>query len=211
MKKYRFKKKFLLLFYILVMVSFVATIFAVDIYLKDEKNENGKYIYVNKNIFDENIPVINETETIDRPYNNKDIKIIKDFYDYTSDENKQENSILYYESTYLQNTAIAYGGVDSFEVLSILDGKVINIKKDDLIGNVIEIEHKNNIISVYQSVSEIKVKKDQEVKKGDVIALSGVSSLNKDLKSHLLFELMINNNIVNPEMYFGKSLSNLSE
>ena len=92
-----------------------------------------------------------------------------------------------------------------------MDGKVINVKKDELLGNIIEIEHDNNIVSVYQSVSEVKVKKNQIVKKGEVIALSGESNINKDLKSHLLFELLINNNIVNPENYIGKSISNLSE
>ena len=212
MKKYRLKKKFLVVFYILVMVSFIGAIFAVDVYLKEDNKKNPEIKNINKNVIDNDIPVINvESTTIGKPHNNENVKILKEYYDYTSNEEKQENSILYYESTYLQNTSVAYGGVDSFEVVSILDGKVINVKKDELLGNIIEIEHDNNIVSVYQSVSEIKVKKNQIVKKGEVIALSGESNINKDLKSHLLFELLINNNIVNPENYIGKSISNLSE
>jgi stage II sporulation protein Q len=111
----------------------------------------------------------------------------------------------------MQNSSVAYGGVDSFDVISILDGKVIKVTQDDLVGNVIEIEHENNIISVYQSVDNIKVKVNDQVKQGDVIATSGTSIINKDLNSHLLFELVVNNEISNPENFFGKKLSEIAK
>ena len=111
----------------------------------------------------------------------------------------------------MQNSSVAYGGVESFDVVSILDGKVIKITKDDLVGNVIEIEHDNNIISIYQSVDNIKVNVNDEIKQGQIIATSGKSSINKDLNSHLLFELIINNQISNPEDYFGKKVNTISE
>ena len=155
-------------------------------------------------------PVVKEaTGKIEKPYINKDVKILKDYYDYEASEEEQENSIMYYESTYMPNYAVLYGGVESFEVVSILDGTVINIKEDTLLGNIIEIQHDNDLISVYQSVSDITVQTNQVVKQGEVIAHSGLSNLNRDLNSHLLFELLYKNQIVNPEEYYGKDITKL--
>ena len=155
-------------------------------------------------------PVVKEaTGKIEKPYINKDVKILKDYYDYETSEEEQENSIMYYESTYMPNYAVLYGGVESFEVVSILDGTVINIKEDTLLGNIIEIQHDNDLISVYQSVSDITVQANQVVKQGEVIAHSGLSNLNRDLNSHLLFELLYKNQIVNPEEYYGKDITKL--
>ena len=59
MKKYRLKKKFLVVFYILVMVSFIGAIYAVDVYLKEDNKKNPEIKYINKNVIDNDIPVIN--------------------------------------------------------------------------------------------------------------------------------------------------------
>ena len=63
MKKYRLKKKFLVVFYILVMVSFIGAIFAVDVYLKEDNKKNPEIKYINKNVIDNDIPVINVEST----------------------------------------------------------------------------------------------------------------------------------------------------
>ena len=155
-------------------------------------------------------PVISEsTGVIKKPFINEEVKILKNYYDYQGTEEEQENSITYYESTYMPNYAICYGGPDSFEVTSILDGTVTNIKEDSLLGNIIEIQHDNDIISVYQSVSDVTVELNQIVKQGEVIADSGTSNINKDLKKHLSFELLYKNQIVNPEEYYNKDINEL--
>ena len=155
-------------------------------------------------------PVISEsTGVIKKPFINEEVKILKNYYDYQGTEEEQENSITYYESTYMPNYAICYGGPDSFEVTSILDGTVTNIKEDSLLGNIIEIQHDNDIISVYQSVSDVTVELNQIVKQGEVIAHSGTSNINKDLKKHLSFELLYKNQIVNPEEYYNKDINEL--
>ncbi len=155
-------------------------------------------------------PVISEsTGVIKKPYLNEEVKILKNYYDYQGTEEEQENSIMYYESTYMPNYAILYGGPDTFEVVSILDGTVINIKEDSLLGNIVEIQHDNDIISVYQSVNDVTVELNQIVKQGEVIAHSGTSNLNKDLKNHLLFELLYKSQIVNPEDYYNKNINEL--
>ena len=124
-------------------------------------------------------------------------------------EETQENSIIYYENTYMQSNGIAYGGVDNFDVVAILDGTVTAVKEDELLGTIVEIRHDNNMYSLYQSVSNVKVKENEEVVQGTIIASSGTSSLQKDLGSHVYFEIIVNNNTINPELSYGKSINEL--
>ena len=65
------------------------------------------------------------------------------------------------------------------------------------------------MISVYQSLSDVIVKKDDKVIQGQIIAKSGNSNINKDLGNHLHFELYYKGAIVNPEEYFDKSVDEL--
>lgn len=58
----------------------------------------------------------------------------------------------------MPNSGVDYGGKENFEVVSILDGTVIDVKEDDLLGKIVEIRHSNEMISVYQSLSEVTVK-----------------------------------------------------
>ena len=89
-----------------------------------------------------------------------------------------------------------------FDINAVQDGKVISVTTDDITGTTIKIEHKNNIISVYQSVKDIKVKEQEQVKKGQIIATSGTNNISSDLGNHLHFELYKDNALVNPEDYF---------
>ena len=210
MKGYRLKKSAYVLIFIFIFIFVFTFIYTSNINL-DNQEEVTKVSNEYEVEYEENIPVVKEETAINRPYKDENVKILKNFYNFQDDEKTQENSIIYYESTYMQNSSVAYGGVDSFDVISILDGKVIKVTQDDLVGSVIEIEHENNIISVYQSVDNIKVKVNDQVKQGDVIATSGTSTINKDLNSHLLFELVVNNEISNPENFFGKKLSEIAK
>ena len=210
MKGYRLKKPAYFLIFTVIFALLLTVVYAVEVSFNKEVEEVSE-TYTETPVYEENIPVITTDIIINRPYVDNNVKILKGFYDHKADEASQENSIIYYESTYMQNSSVAYGGVESFDVVSILDGKVIKITKDDLVGNVIEIEHDNNIISIYQSVDNIKVNVNDEIKQGQIIATSGKSSINKDLNSHLLFELIINNQISNPEDYFGKKLNTINE
>lgn len=86
-----------------------------------------------------------------------------------------------------------------------------NIKEDNLLGKTVDIKHNNEIISIYQSLGEVKVKKDDVVKQGDIIGKSGTSNFSKDLGDHLHFELIYKGQAVNPEEYYEKELGDLQE
>ena len=119
-----------------------------------------------------------------------------------------ENSIIYYENTYIQNTGVDYTSKEVFDVNAIADGTVIAVKKDDIVGNTVKIEHNNDMISVYQSINEVSVKEKDQVTKGQVIGKSGTNSIGSDLGNHLHFELYKNNILVNPEEVFANNQGN---
>lgn len=197
--------------YALTFLSVFSSIYFIEKTLAPENTFNNEedYIYVSKTIFDNEIPVVASGVQIIRPYKATDIEVAKNYYDYKADADEQKKSLLYYEDTYLQNSGVEYKGSDNFDVVSILNGTVISIKNDNILGNVVQIRHDNDMISVYQSLSDVKVTENQEVKQGDIIGKSGTNNISKDLGDHLHFELIIDGQNVNPEEYYNKSLSEI--
>ena len=165
--------------------------------------------YVTKNIFDEVYPVINISKGIEKPFNDASVKIVNSFYDYK--EENHENSIIYYENTYMPNTGIIYKGNETFDVLSIYEGEVIKIEEDEIMGTIVTIKHSENVLSIYQSLKDVKVKEGDLVNKQDIIGASGKNNLSSDIGEHLHFELIINGQNVDPEKYYGKTLEELNK
>lgn len=156
---------------------------------------------------DRDIPVVSTTTFVGRPYLDNDVKLAKSFYDYKADSESQERSIILYENTYMQNSGVDYSSENVFDVVSILDGSVISVKDDNLLGTTIEVRHSNDLISVYQSLSNVIVKEGDELLQGQIIAKSGTSNINKELGNHLHFELYYKGAIVNPEEYYNKDVN----
>lgn len=175
-------------------------------------NKSGDLQYVDGEItenLDRDIPVVSTPSIIVRPYLNNDVKLAKSFYDYKADSESQERSIILFEDTYMQNSGVDYTNAEVFDVISILDGNVISVKEDNLLGTTIQVRHSNDLISVYQSLSEVIVKEGDEVIQGQIIAKSGTSNINKELGNHLHFELYYKGAIVNPEEYYNKDVNEL--
>lgn len=175
-------------------------------------SKNSDLQYVDKEItegLDRDIPVVSTPSVIVRPYLNNNVKLSKSFYDYKADSESQEKSIILFEDTYMQNSGVDYSLEEVFDVISILDGSVISVKEDNLLGTTVEVRHSNDLISVYQSLSEVIVKEGDELIQGQIIAKSGISNINKDLGNHLHFELYYKGTIVNPEEYYNKDINEL--
>jgi len=178
---------------------------------KNALNTEPTYDYVSKSIFDyeEEIKVVSTGESIKRPYTDENVKVVKNYYDYKDEATNQENSLIYYENTYMQSSGVSYSNGDTFDVVSILDGTVKEVKEDTTLGNTITIEHNNGIVSVYQSVTNITIKEGDKINAGFVIATSSTSNISTDLGNHLYFELIIDGVCVNPENYYDKLISEI--
>ena len=186
--------------YLVFIISVLSLLFLTIKYSKEKEN----ITYVSKAILDEYIPVVNSEEKLIKPYVGEEVTILNNYYDY-SDPTKQNGSIIYYENTYFQNTGINYISDKKFDVVSVLEGEVIDIKQNDLLGTEITIKHSNNLVSIYSSINNVKVKKGSQVMSGEVIAESGTSSLLNE-NNNLHFELYLNGEVVNPENYYNKTL-----
>ena len=209
--KRKLKKITIPAIYGLALLVFTTSIYLVQkIVNKQTFKSDEKMEYVDKEIVTDNIyvPVVVQTNIITRPYINGEVTISKSFYDQNSEVEAQENSIIFYENTYIQNSGVDYKHQNPFEIVSILDGTVIEITDNEILGTTIKIRHENNLVSTYQSLSQVNVKVDDVIVRGQVIGTSGTCKL-YNTESNLHFELTFEGKNVNPEAYYDKSTDEL--
>ena len=166
--------------------------------------------YVDNEIVIDNeyIPVVNTEPTVMKPFLIDNISINKTFYNQEAEKSEQENSLILYKDTYMQNTGVDYKYNEVFDVVSVLDGVVIEVADNEILGQTIKIRHNNDLVSTYQSLSEIVVKKDDNVLRGQIIGKSGTCSLySKDNNLH--FELSNQGKNIDPEQSYNKTQSEL--
>ena len=206
-KRLRPKRVVISCLYVILFATVATGAFLISKSMKKEVVEDN-YTYVSNIIVDNQMPVMNETTKMIKPYTNEQVTVGKTYYNYKAESKSQENSITYYDGSYIQNSGIDYVLKDTFDVVSVLDGTVTDVKQDDILGNVVAIKHGNDYVTTYQSLSEVAVKKGDSVTQGQVIGKSGTNKLDKDMGNHLHFELYTNGQIVDPNLYIDKELKN---
>lgn len=163
---------------------------------------------VDEEIIDDYIPVVNTSRRLIAPYYESSVTVGKKYYDYKGEENDQKESLLVHDNTYIQNNGIDYVSEKEFDVISVLEGTVISVREDETTGSTVEIKHDNGYITVYQSLSEVTVKKGDIVNQGQILGKSGTNELDKELGNHLHFEMYIDSKPVNPTEYLNKEIDN---
>lgn len=187
----------ILLYYILGnMINY--NLIPEDTYVTNSLVEDKDTIEVQKEI---------ENKII-KPFTSNDVSISKYYYQATDEEARQQQSLIKYENIYMPNTGILYSSDKEFDIVSVLDGKVTSTKEDEILGNIIEIEHNNGLITIYQSVKDVKVKNGDIIKQGDIIAKSGSNKLENEKENCLHFETYKEGSLINPEEFFNLSVSN---
>ena len=131
------------------------------------------------NVFDEDTTPVVKTETniIVKPYISDSVKVGRYFYDFESDEKKQENSLILYEDTYMQNNGVDYVDNKNFDVVAILDGEIISIEDSEVYGKVVTIKHNDNLKSVYSNVDGVLVTVGYKIHQGEIFAMSAKPKL----------------------------------
>ena len=212
MSKTKLKKLAVPTIYLLSLSIFGTSMYLIQKMVNTEtfSKKDPEMEYVDKEIVNDNIyiPVVVQNNIFLRPYLDNEVKVNKTFYDYEKASEEQENAIIFYENTYIQNTGVSYKKNNNFEVVSVLDGTVVEITENKILGKTIKIRHENDIISTYQSLSEINVKTDDFVSRGQTIGISGTSKLFSE-ESNLHFELTYQGKNINPELYYNKSTDEL--
>ncbi|MGM0901366.1 MAG: peptidoglycan DD-metalloendopeptidase family protein [Bacillota bacterium] len=153
-------------------------------------------------------------ENFTMPVEDVDNAVVKmQFYDNNSDKAEQEAALVVYNNQYHPNTGIDIADKEGkeFDVVASLSGEVTMVKEDSLLGNVIEIEHDNGIVTQYQSIKNMKVKAGDTVKQGDQIATAGTSQFNEKAGIHVHFEIRKDGTPVNPLDFMDKPVSALQD
>lgn len=218
MTKRKLKPFVVPMIYVMSIAMLITSVFFIERIINNaifksediEATEDVEDVVSEETDTNEEIPVVSTEPQIIRPYTNDAIKIVKSYYDYQADNASQENSILYYGDTYMQNSGVDYSMNAEFEVVSILDGTVSEVIDDEVMGKTIKIKHSNDLVSVYQSMGSIDLKANDSVAQGTIIGKSGNSNVSQDLGNHLHFELYYKGEVVNPENYYGKLLGELN-
>ncbi len=217
MKKRKLKGYVLPTLYISIMVILFVTITVLGTTLKAELQYDDLSVNALKKDAE---PVISEPAEIDKaeenpvatitkPFTSEKVTVSKSYYDMKDDEVTQQNSLVYYENTYLQNSGILYTSSEAFDVNAVYEGTVTNVTTDEILGNVIEITHNTNLKTVYYSLGEINLKKDDHVNTGDIIGKSGDNNLTKEKDNCLLFEVYYNGSSLDPEEFYTMNINDL--
>ncbi len=196
--------------YIILVVGLTIGIYYAAKDMKKTKTIPN-YNYVSSIILNKDMPVINETTRIIKPFTSETVQIGKYYYDYKGEAEGQEKSLTRHDNTYIQNSGLDYTAGEVFDVVTVLNGTVTKVTEDDLLGKTVEVKHDNDYITVYQSLSEVSVKKGDVVTQGQIIGKSGTNEIDKDLGNHLHFEMYLNGAIVNPADYIDKDINSKEE
>lgn len=208
MKKRKLKTFVLPTVYVMVVMVIFASMMFMNISLNSTANEEEAYIesdYVIDIIEEEDyyIPVVSEVDySVAKPYTSEEVEIEVDYYSKEDENDVQEDSLIYYSNTYIQNTGILYGADESFDIIAVYSGVVKNISTDDILGTVVEITHNGDYTSFYYSVGDVTVSIGDEVAKGDIIAKSGMCSLEEIEENNLLFEVYYQGKTMDPNTFY---------
>ncbi len=200
---------FPVLYISLILMLILGLFFTSRAMKSDLEDSLSDVTYVSSVILGDIVPVVNTEATVSNPYVLESVKIKRYFYNAEDDIDRQKESVVYYDNTYMPNTGIDYVNEEKFEVTSILDGTVIDIKEDELLGKIVEVRHENEFVSSYAGLSEISVQKGEAITQGTKIGMSGTNKINESLGNHLHLEIYKNGVNVDPLKVIGQKLGDL--
>lgn len=208
MKQRKFKGYVLPTLYVVILMIIFGAVSLVSSMMKSSND----YLYSIGIINTDTRTVVetpNDVPIISRPYVSETVSIDKYFYDVNDTEDKQENALIYFQNTYMKNTGILYKSNDKFDVVSVLSGKVLKVRTDEILGNVVEIEHNTNLRTIYYSLEEVKVQEGDMVIANQTIGSSGSNNITES-KNSLLFEAYYKGALINPESIYDIDATTLN-
>jgi len=99
----------------------------------------------------------------------------------------------------LSNPGVNINTPNGSMVMAVLDGTVIHTSWSDFTGYVMMVQHKGNLVSVYENLQQLLKHSGEVVSAGSVIALTG--SDNASSEEYLHFELWDDGKAVDPTKY----------
>ena len=160
-------------------------------------------VYVQSKSFDEVFELARNKEKMlasipaIQPVSNTNLKRLSSYYGYRPDP-------IYKVKKF--HAGVDFSAPQGTPIYSTGEGVVVKTKHSRRgYGNTIEIDHGYGYKTFYAHINEIKVKRGERVKRGQVIATVG--NTGKSTAPHLHYEVRKNNRTVNPIYYFFNDLS----
>lgn len=171
----------------------------LDEYIKDAERKEHDIVYAHNEL---KYHLSNETLSIDcvpaiQPVNNRQLTLLAA---------GKKPLINPFHRAMHEHHGVDYLVPEGTAVFATADGKVKSLsEKNTSHGKAITIDHGNGYETSYSHLLDIRVRKGQQVKRGDIIALSGNSGLS--FAPHLHYEVIYNDTRVDPVHYFFLELN----
>lgn len=165
----------------------------------------------NSNIQSSDTVVTETIEVLVKPFT-VEAEIAHYFYDMSDDLETRTKAIVQVpnkESTYMKSVGVDYCYSKQFDVVATTSGIVIERTTDSIYGNLLCIEHESGLRTIYSSLDSFNVSKGDTVEQGEVIGKSGESLFTSGLGSSLHFELMKDNEYLNPEKSYTLEITKI--
>ena len=109
--------------------------------------------FENENVLGEILP-----DSFSKPYVSEKVNIKSGFYSKDYEDETQEKALIFYQNTYMPSSGTMYASSENFDVVAVYDGKIKSIKTDEILGNVVEISHSDNLTTIYYSLKDVFLK-----------------------------------------------------
>ena len=214
-KNFLKEKKDLLIFLGVLIVTFVCVLSIATFALEPDEGAGG-IVDDTPNTPNPQTPTI--VEELPKPKFGAPLKenyvISREFFDLTSDMETLSMAVMSNGKTFVESRGISFSTADNkvFDVYNVLPGEVISVtdNTDTLAGYTITIKHDNGVVSMYSSLSSVKVSAGDILKENSVIGVSGTNVNDIDAKIHVHVTVTVNGEYMNPKDALGKEVTELA-
>ncbi len=141
------------------------------------------------------------TESLRWPVDNmEDMTTILPFYDVSASAEEREAAMVEYNNTFKPHMAVDLARKDAkeFDVLAAMSGEVTVAEQTPDNNFEVNIKHADGLVTVYQSLANLKVKVGDQIEQGDLIGTAGQSQTEPSEGNHVHFEVRSNGESINP-------------
>ncbi len=154
------------------------------------------------------LPSVTIEDTIILPFE-VNASVATHFFDVAKEEAILENAVVEFEGVYRPSQGVDYVFDNkSFEVVAMIDGTVVEVIDDNLMGQSITVQSEDLLIT-YQSLSAQFVNINDTVSQGMLIGYAGENLYNQTMGIHLHIVCEKEGRLIDPVSIVGQKLSEI--
>lgn len=145
-------------------------------------------------------------ETFKIPCELEKYTVLRKFYQVDDEAESQEMSVIQFGSKYFLSRGISIKDENDneFSVLAAMSGTVKEVNESPVYGLTVVLDHGDDILSEYISLSSATVEVGDKVLQGQKLGISGKNEYDAQASNHLHFKISKNGKYYNPLDILGK-------